>query len=78
MSVFDTTAQKQGYNFGNQRGDRMSRWLAAIRRDRNYARLLMRLPLQRPVSESILETAWKLGYEEVLIEEEEVKTTPEV
>lgn len=31
-------------------GKRMVRWLAAIERDRNYARLLFGLPLIEPVS----------------------------
>lgn len=39
----------QGYNFNGKRGDAMQVWLNAIKRDRNYARLLMGLPLRQPI-----------------------------
>lgn len=52
----------QGYNFNNDKGRRIAVWLSAIRRDRNYARILLGLPLIEPVRTEVRLTAERLGY----------------
>ena len=52
----------QGYNFNNDKGRRIAVWLAAIQKDRNYARMLLGLPLVAPVKTEVRLTAERLGY----------------
>lgn len=42
-----------GHNFGGQRVRNMETWCRMIAEDRNWARLLFRLPLQEPVRRDI-------------------------
>lgn len=41
---------------------RWRRWYDAIQRDRNYARILMGLPLIEPIRTEVRQTADRLGY----------------
>jgi uracil-DNA glycosylase len=56
----------QGYNFNNDKGRRIEVWLNAIRRDRNYARIVMGLPLIEPVRTEVRRTAERLGHRPTL------------
>lgn len=53
---------KQGYNFNNERGRRIARWLELIQKDRNYGRILFNLPLQEPIKKEVREMARRFGY----------------
>lgn len=53
----------QGYNFNNERGRRIARWLALIEQDRNYGRILSNLPLQEPIKTEVREMARRFGYD---------------
>ena len=53
---------KQGYNFNNERGRRIARWLELIQKDRNYGRILFNLPLREPIKKEVREMARRFGY----------------
>lgn len=53
----------QGYNFNNERGRRIARWLALIEQDRNYGRILFNPPLQEPIKTEVREMARRFGYD---------------
>lgn len=53
----------QGYNFNNERGRRIARWLALIEQDRNYGQILSNLPLQEPIKTEVREMARRFGYD---------------
>lgn len=52
----------QGYNFNNDRGRRIARWLVLIEQDQNYARILFRLPLKGACSREVYRAARRVGY----------------
>lgn len=53
----------QGYNFNNERGRRIARWMELIEQDRNYGRILFNLPLQEPIKTEVREMARRFGYD---------------
>jgi len=54
-------ATMQGYSFGGEKAVKMLAWLEAIKRDRNFGRLLFGLPLRAPLSPAMRRYLAKTG-----------------